>query len=188
MDIKKLHSPEQLSLLIAQVALGNRIAFETLYHATSAKLYAFALRVLNNQAMAEEVIQETFVKVWHSADSYQPEKAGVMTWMTTIVRNRCIDVLRAKPPEEALHDDANFDDWASADLGPMENAASQHETKALMRCMQQLAPLQRQAFALSYFKGLAHEELAAYLVQPLGTVKAWLRRGLATLKVCIGGI
>lgn len=188
MDMKPSSTSSNLINIMAQVALGNRMAFESLYQATSAKLYALALRVLNNQHLAEEVIQEVYVKIWHSADSYEPDKAGVMTWMTAIVRNRCIDLIRAKPDEHQLDEKESFEDWASEDLGPMEKAAHNHETKALMQCMQQLTPLQRQAFALSYFKGLAHEDLANRLGQPLGTIKSWLRRGLASLRRCIGGL
>ena len=183
-----LASPADLAEMLAKVSQGDRAAFEALYQATSAKLFGFALRVLANRDLAEEALQDAFVKVWHSADTYSQEKAAVMTWMTTIVRNRCIDLLRAKPQEQSLNEDESFDDWASDDLGPMEQAASMSETKALMQCLKQLAPLQRQAFVLSYFKGLAHDELATRLVQPLGTVKTWLRRGLETLKNCMGGM
>jgi len=188
MDIKNVNSPEVLANIMVQVSLRNQAAFESLYQATSAKLFALALRILNNKEQAEDVIQEVYVKVWYIADTYQPEKAAVMTWMTTIVRNRCIDLLRAKPPEQQLNENESFDDWAADDLGPMQQAAAQSETKALLQCMQQLAPLQRQAFALSYFKGLAHEDLASRLAQPLGTVKTWLRRGLETLKNCMEGL
>lgn len=179
---------DPLIALLANTSLGDRHAFEQLYLATSAKLLGFAMRILLRRDLAEEALQDAFVKIWHSADTYQADKASVMTWMTTIVRNRCLDLLRALPREQVLAEDQSFDDWASDDLGPMEVAATKSDTKALMRCMQVLAPLQRQAFALSYFQGLAHEQLAIQLAQPLGTVKAWLRRGLQSLKNCMGGI
>lgn len=174
--------------LLAKTSLGDRYAFEQLYRTTSARLLGFAMRILLRRDLAEEALQDAFVKIWHSADTYQADKASVITWMTTIVRNRCLDLLRTLPHEQALAEDQSFDDWASDDLGPMEAAATKSETKALIRCMQTLAPLQRQAFALSYFQGLAHEQLATQLAQPLGTVKAWLRRGLQSLKNCMGGI
>ena len=177
-----------LAEMLAKTGQGDRQAFEMLYQTTSAKLFALALRILGNRDLAEEALQDAFVKIWHSADTYHADKSAVMTWMTTVVRNRCLDLLRSKTSEVSLNEDQSFDDWASDNLGPMDEAATKSETKALLRCMKQLEPLQRQAFALSYFKGLAHEELSAQLAQPLGTVKTWLRRGLTTLKNCMEGL
>lgn len=185
MAINQLNTSANLAEMLARTAQGDRQAFERLYQATSAKLFGLALRILASKDLAEEALQDAYVKIWHSADTYQMDKAAVMTWMTVIVRNRCLDLLRASPREQGLKEDESFDDWASDDLGPMEKAASQSDTKALMQCIKQLAPLQRQAFALSYFHGLAHEQLAHQLVQPLGTIKTWLRRGLETLKNCM---
>lgn len=179
-------TPADLVEMLAKTGQGDRQAFAMLYQATSAKLFGLALRILASRDLAEEALQDAFVKIWHSADTYKADKAAVMTWMTAIVRNRCLDLLRAAPKEQGLNDEESFDDWASDDLGPMENAAALSETKALMQCLKQLAPLHRQAFALSYFHGLAHEQLASQLAQPLGTIKTWLRRGLETLKNCMG--
>lgn len=183
-----LSSSADLAEMLARSGQGDRQAFNQLYQATSAKLFGLALRILTSRDLAEEALQDAFVKIWHSADSYQTDKAAVMTWMTVIVRNRCLDLLRTTKHDRHLNEDESFDDWASDDLGPMEAAATSSDTKALMSCMHQLAPLQRQAFALSYFHGLAHEQLAVQLVQPLGTVKTWLRRGLETLKNCMGAL
>lgn len=180
-------TPDLVQLLI-KTGQGDRQAFAILYKATAPKLFGLSLRILANRDLAEEALQDAFVKIWHCADTYSEDKAGVMTWMTAIVRNRCIDILRTKTPEQPLSDNADFDDWAAEDLGPLEKTVTRSETRSLLKCMQQLAPLQRQAFALSYFKGLPHDQLAVQLAQPLGTVKTWLRRGLITLKQCMGGV
>lgn len=181
-------SSEELFNLIALSGQGDRAAFQALYEATSAKLFGLSLRILNRRDLAEEALQDAFVNIWHHAQNYRPEKAGVMTWMTTIVRNKCFDLLRTMPKESSLSDDQNFDDWASDDLGPLERATERSESKALINCMSHLAPLQRQAIALSYFHGLAHEQLAEHLAQPLGTIKTWIRRGLQALKTCLAGV
>lgn len=183
--MKQSSTTADLAEMLAKTAQGDRQAFALLYQSTSAKLFGLALRILASRDLAEEALQDAFVKIWHSADTYKADKAAVMTWMTAIVRNRCLDLLRATPKEQILNENESFDDWASDDFGPMENAAIRSDTKALMQCMKQLAPLQRQAFALSYFHGLAHEQLANQLAQPLGTIKTWLRRGLDTLKNCM---
>jgi len=179
-------TPTELADLLFRTGQGDRQAFATLYQATSAKLFGFALRILSRRDLAEEALQDAFVNIWHHAAGYRPDKAAVMTWMTTIVRNRCLDLLRALPAEKQLAEDQSFDEWASDDLSPMEIAAAGSEARALLNCMNQLAPLQRQAIALSYFHGMAHEQLAQQLIQPLGTIKTWIRRGLQMLKTCMG--
>ncbi len=188
MAMNQMNTPAELLEMLSRTGQGDRLAFERLYQATSSKLFGLALRILASRDLAEEALQDAFVKIWHNADTYQADKAAVMTWMTVIVRNRCLDLLRASPQEQRLNDEESFDDWASDDLGPMEQAASRSDTRALIQCMKQLAPLQRQAFALNYFHGLAHDQLAMQLAQPLGTIKTWLRRGLDTLKNCMGGV
>ena len=180
-------SSEELFHLIALSGQGDRVAFQSLYEATSTKLFGLSLRILNRRDLAEEALQDAFVNIWHHAQNYRPEKAAVMTWMTSIVRNKCFDLLRAMPHESQLIDEQSLDDWASDDLGPLEKATESSESKALLNCMSTLAPLQRQAIALSYFHGMAHEQLATHLVQPLGTVKTWIRRGLTALKSCLQG-
>lgn len=186
--MSQMKTSEELFRLIALSGQGDRMAFQALYDATSAKLFGLSLRILNRRDLAEEALQDAFINIWHHAQNYRPEKAAVMTWMTTIVRNKCLDLLRAMPRESQLHEDESLDDWASADLGPLEKATEQSETKALLNCMGNLAPLQRQAIVLSYFHGMPHEQLAEHLVQPLGTVKTWIRRGLQALKSCLQGV
>lgn len=179
------YSPADLVDLLTRAGQGDRRAFSELYEATSAKLFGLALRILHRRDLAEEALQDAFVNIWHHAAGYRPEKSAVMTWMTTIVRNRCLDLLRAAPHEKQLAEDQSFDEWASDDLGPLEKATSNSEARALVNCMSHLAPLQRQAIALSYFHGMAHEQLAQQLLQPLGTIKTWIRRGLQVLKTCM---
>jgi RNA polymerase sigma-70 factor (ECF subfamily) len=186
--MKQTKTSEELFSLLALSGQGDRAAFQALYEATSAKLFGLSLRILNRRDLAEEALQDAFINIWHHAQNYRPEKAAVMTWMTTIVRNKCFDLLRTMPKESQLLDEQSMDDWASDDLGPLEKAAEQSQTKALLNCMHALAPLQRQAIALSYFHGMPHEQLATHLSQPLGTVKTWIRRGLQSLKSCLQGV
>jgi RNA polymerase sigma-70 factor (ECF subfamily) len=186
--MKQTKKSEELFSLLALSGQGDRAAFQALYEATSAKLFGLSLSILNRRDLAEEALQDAFINIWHHAQNYRPEKAAVMTWMTTIVRNKCFDLLRAMPKESQLLDEQSMDDWASDDLGPLENATEKSQSKALLNCMRTLAPLQRQAIALSYFHGMPHEQLATHLSQPLGTVKTWIRRGLQSLKSCLQGV
>lgn len=186
MTMATMNAPD-INILLIQTAQGSRSAYTRLYKATSPKLFGLALRILKRHDLAEEAIQDAYVSVWNQAASFKPEKASAMTWMTTIVRNRCIDLYRAMPPEQQLPEDGSFDDWLAEDMSPLDIIASNNDTRNLLNCMQTLAPLQRQAIALSYFYDMAHEQLSGHLAQPLGTIKTWIRRGLESLKKCMGG-
>ena len=89
-------TPAELVWLIAAVAKGDEAAFERLYAATRAKLFGVVLRILRRQDLAEEVIQETYVKIWNSAGQFNPALASPITWMASIARNRAIDVVRKR--------------------------------------------------------------------------------------------
>lgn len=181
----KTSGAENLIDLMGRCGQGDRNAFARLYEMTSPKLFGVALRMLGRPNLAEEALQDSFVSIWHHAVDYRPDKAAVMTWLITIVRNRCLDILRAQPQEVSLGEDDSFDEWASQDLTPLEAAIQNSDARALLNCMHLLQPKQRQAIALSYFYGMAHEQLSTRLAQPLGTIKTWIRRGLQSLKGCM---
>jgi RNA polymerase sigma-70 factor (ECF subfamily) len=174
---------QALEPLVARTAQGDRAAFGELYRATSAKLYGVALRILRREDWAEEVLQECYVSVWRHAPEYRPGLAAPMTWMTSIVRNRCLDWLR-RPNPEPLDDDA-LQAIESGNPGPLAVLEQGRDSAALARCLRGLEAKQRQAIALAFFDGLSHAELARHLREPLGTVKTWVRRGLARLRSCL---
>ena len=177
----------QLAELLAQAALGNQRAFADLYGLTSAKLFGVALRILRRQDWAEEVLQECYVSIWNHAGDYAVQKSAPLTWMTSIVRNRCLDWLR-RPQQEATGDeyDIAVEAWQDEAPGPLERLSASSEAAALARCMQQLEGKQRQSIMLAFFHGLSHSEVAGHMKQPLGTVKTWVRRGLERLRTCLG--
>jgi RNA polymerase sigma-70 factor (ECF subfamily) len=177
---------QELDQLLSQCALGDREAFRALYEATAAKLFAVALRILRREDWAEEVLQECYVSVWRHAPEYKADRAAPMTWMTSIVRNRCLDWLRRTNPEP-LADEA-LEALESPNPGPLARLEEGRDSAALARCLRGLDARQRQAIALAFFDGLSHAELAKHLREPLGTVKTWVRRGLQRLKTCLGAL
>jgi RNA polymerase sigma-70 factor (ECF subfamily) len=177
---------EALERLVARSALGDRAAFQELYQATAPKLFAVALRILRREDWAEEVLQECYVSVWRHAPEYKADRAAPMTWMTSIVRNRCLDWLR-RPNPEPLADEA-LEALESPNPGPLARLEEGRDSAALARCLRGLDARQRQAIALAFFDGLSHAELAKHLREPLGTVKTWVRRGLQRLKTCLGAL
>ena len=176
----------RLAGLLAQSALKNQRAFAELYMLTAPKLYGAALRILRRQDWAEEVLQECYVNIWNHAGDYAVAKSAPLTWMTSIVRNRCLDWLR-RPRTEATGEeyDIAVEAWQDDAPGPMESLLAASEAAALARCMEQLESKQRQSIMLAFFNGLSHSELASHMKQPLGTVKTWVRRGLERLKSCL---
>ena len=182
-------APDDLGALMARVALHDRAAFERVYRATSAHLLGVAIRILNSRERAEEVLQEAFVNVWHGARGYNPSVATPMTWLINIVRNKSIDTLRSGAGERrstsALDDEAS-EVQADPELEPHRMLDASLQRAHIDACMAELNPQQRQALALAYYKGLVHSEIAQQMGAPLGTAKAWVRRGLDKLKDCLG--
>ena len=178
----------RLAELLAQCALRNQRAFADLYGLTSAKLYGVALRILRRQDWAEDVLQECYVNIWNHAGNYAAQKSAPLTWMTSIVRNRCLDWLRRPRTEATGADyDVAVEAWQDDSPGPMDQLISAADAQALARCLQQLEGKQRQSIMLAFFHGMSHSELAGHMKQPLGTVKTWVRRGLERLKGCLSG-
>jgi len=177
----------RLAELLAQAALKNQRAFAELYKLTAPKLFGAALRILRRQDWAEEVLQECYVNIWNHAGNYAIRKSAPFTWMTSIVRNRCLDWLR-RPQTEATGEeyDIAVEAWQDDGPGPVESLLAAADAAALARCLQQLESKQRQSIMLAFFHGLSHSELANHMQQPLGTVKTWVRRGLERLKGCLG--
>jgi RNA polymerase sigma-70 factor (ECF subfamily) len=179
---------EQLQRLIGAVALGDRRAFRTLYDATSARLFGFALRILRKDELAEEALQDAFVSIWHAAAAYQMHLSAPLTWMAAIVRNKALDLLRRQPKGEtelSPHDYDVLEGLQDTAAGPQALAELSRDAAALAGCMDKLAGRQRQAIGMAYLHDLSHSEVAAQLSQPLGTVKTWIRRGLDRLRECL---
>jgi RNA polymerase sigma factor (sigma-70 family) len=179
----------RLTVLLSKVALGDQAAFAQFYEITSSHLYGVALRILRDPPAAEEILQEAYVNVWHHAGSYEAAKSQPLTWLTTIVRNRCLDQLRRRELDTVTltsdDDDAPAYDLPSDAMTPAEMLIAGAEARSVKDCVDTLDAGPKQAIALAFYQGLSHSELADHLRQPLGTVKSWVRRGLERLKACL---
>ena len=188
-----------LQELIGIAAQGNHAGFAELYERTHAHLFGVAVRILGNGQAAEDVLQEAYVSVWKNAGGYRSEVSGQaiqpMTWLIAIVRNKALDALRQRTRrrENALaQDDDVPDDFEQgpaqgADPSAMQLLEQATQALHIADCMNALEGSHRQSLALAYYQGLSHSEIAAHMGAPLGSVKAWIRRGLEKLKVCLAG-
>jgi len=178
-------NPRHLDQLIGQCARGQEAALEQLYRLSAPHLFALAVRILRRTDLAEEVLQESFLSIWRNAGRFSAEQSRAMTWMTHIVRNRCIDLLRRPGYERPDPDDAILEAWADEAAGPLELLRNHEDSRRLADCMAQLESKQRMAIVLSFFDDLSHREIANRLSSPLGTIKSWVRRGMERLKRCL---
>ncbi len=181
---------DEVSQLLARVALRDAKAFETLYRLVASRLLAVALRVTQERAMAEDVLQEVFVSIWNPSLDAAPGQHRTLAWLCVVTRHRAIDLLRKRKPEEPLHwhDDDGEErthDVQSEGGTPLDHLLAHADDKQLTHCMGTLEPEPKQALLLAFYDGLTHMEIAQRMARPLGTVKAWTRRSLMRLKGCM---
>ena len=177
-------SRQQLIEALGRVAQGDQAAFAAVYAATSLKLYGIVVRILGRRDLADEVLQEVYVRVWQSAVDYDAATSSPITWLATIARNRALDEAKRKTMV-SLEERPELlqlpgDDDPSANLEEME------ERRRLYACLNELEPEKKEIVLLVYHYGLTREEIARRLNRPVPTVKTWLRRSLEQIKACLG--
>lgn len=185
--------------LIAGAARGDHASFAQIYERTHLHLFGVAVRMLGNEQAAEDVLQEAYVNIWKNAASYRASVDGQeiqpITWLIAIVRNKALDALRARTrrgaheqPQQHIDDEddaaAPQDSTATAP-GALQLFEQAMQALRIEGCMAALDGSFRQSLALAYYQGLSHTEVAAQMNAPLGSVKAWIRRGLDKLRACL---
>jgi RNA polymerase sigma-70 factor (ECF subfamily) len=173
---------------VARCAAGDAGALRTLFEAEAPRLVAVAQRILRRRDLAEEAVQDAFVAIWRKAATYDPARGSARGWIFAIVRKRALTMLRDGARED-LADAADLDALREAS-DPVDSAAEAFERLddacRLRRCLAALDETKRAPILLAYVEGLTQGEIAGRLGAPLGTVKAWMRRGLAALRECMG--
>lgn len=168
--------------LLSATAQGDEQAFSRLYQSTSSKVYAVCLQMLQRRELAEDALQEAYVRVWHNAGDYQREKGTVISWLIGIARYRALDIMRARKSRRENSDEmAEEADTRAPDMDLVQDRDKAH----IDDCMEQLEHPQRNAIQLAYFLGMTHQEVCLRLESPLGSVKSWIRRGLERLRRCL---
>jgi RNA polymerase sigma-70 factor (ECF subfamily) len=174
---------ERLSDDLTRAGSGDVAAFVRVYQATSRKLYGVVVRILGRGDLADEVLQEVYMRVWTRAGDFRPEQASPVTWLVAIARNRALDELRRKRPG-SLDEVPDLLEWPSG-----EDIAAEHllgeEMERLRRCLDGLEPERRRLVELVYFEGLTREDVALHVGQTPATVRSALRASLAQIKGCL---
>lgn len=171
-----------VSELLILVASGDRGAFRDLYAKAGPKLFAICLRMMRSRDVAEDVLQDTFIRIWQRSWQYDAAKGDGLAWLATLTRNCALDRLRRQP---AAH--VEFDETVTAEMDRATAADPHHlaEGGDLMHCLGRLRDNYRNVVVMAYVNGLTHEELAHHFGRPLGTIKSWVKRGLEQLKECL---
>ncbi len=176
---------KQLAAALRRVSGGDRAALRLVYDATAAKLFGVCLRILKDRSEAEDVLQDVFVTVWQKASAFDETRASPVTWLVAIARNRAIDRLRSSgtarlsEPMEAAE--------AVADPAPLaaENLEAMQANLRLYSCLEELEARTASSIRAAFIDGWTYEQLAKRENVPLGTMKSWIRRGLAKLRECL---
>jgi RNA polymerase sigma-70 factor (ECF subfamily) len=175
--------PESLfdeAQLVKRLIAQDQTALSELYQQFSGLVYSIALRVVQNPAMAEEVTQDAFLKVWHQPSSWDAERGKFVSWLLTITRYTAIDRLR-KEQRRPLQDAVELEDLRVGKIGLMDDPVWQ-DGRLLRSLLERLPQEQIQVVELAFFEGMSHSEMAEHLHLPLGTVKTRVRLGLQKLK------
>jgi RNA polymerase sigma-70 factor (ECF subfamily) len=173
--------------LMERLAARESQALEFLYDRYARPVYSLVLRIAQQPAAAEEIVQDVFLQLWRTAAQFQASRGPLQPWLFTMARNRALDFLRLKSEKQRRHEESfEFEPPPSASQPPAPQPEleidQQRRAERVRALMTSLPEPQRRSIELAFFDGLSHSEIAAALNQPLGTVKSWIRSGLLNLR------
>ena len=168
---------------LSAVAAGDRPALRALYDAQSRRMFGIAMAILRDREAAADAVHDSFLRIASRAGQFDPSRGEASAWLATIARHAALDTARARG-REVLSDDPALGDTA-VDADALDRLSAAQDGDRLHRCLQELEAKNRQGILLAFVHGLSHAQIAARLEMPLGTVKAWIRRGLLRLRTCL---
>ena len=172
-----------LSALVARMSDKDQAALGELYDLTVRRLHAFALRIVRDSGLAEEVTEDALFQAWREANRFDAGRGKVITWLLTICRSRALDALRRADIAESVEDPDEFRAQEASLMAEPEQLIGQFETgSAVHQALLQLPAKERQAVSLAFFRGLTHQEIADHWQMPLGSVKTLMHRAFAQLR------
>jgi RNA polymerase sigma-70 factor (ECF subfamily) len=176
--------------LLRQIAAGNRASFAEFYDRHSTLMFSVACKILNDTNEAKDVLQEAFMQIWEKAAKFDPKLGKASSWAAILVRNKAIDRIRASQRRIRLAEEAGAEQAIAVKVDDTANETIYGHEKAnlIQSAIVELPVEQRQAIELAYFSGLTQDEISKKLNEPLGTIKARIRRGLLKLRDQLEGL
>jgi RNA polymerase sigma-70 factor (ECF subfamily) len=176
--------------LMRQIAAGDRAAFGEFYDRHSTLMFSVASKILNGAGEAEDVLQEVFAQIWEKAGRFDPKLGKASSWAAILVRNKAIDRIRASQRRTRLAEEAGVEQSIAAEVSDSANETihGHEKAKLIQSAIVELPAEQRRAIELAYFSGLTQDEISKKLNEPLGTIKARIRRGLLKLRDQLEGL
>jgi RNA polymerase sigma-70 factor (ECF subfamily) len=175
----------ELEQLLARCAAQDSAALEKLYQRVAAQLLAVVMRIVHRRDLAEDALQDVFIRIWQQARHYDQIRGRPLAWMISIARYRAIDLIRSQRRVVSLVEEELPMHAIATDVEPDSIEESSGTQNALQHCLEILSAPQQRCLVLAYQEGLSHEAVATSMGQPLGTVKSWIRRGLQSLRRCL---
>ena len=179
-----LERDRTLTAIVARMANKDESALSELFDITVKRLHSFALRIVRDEGLAEEVTEDALFQAWREANRFDVARGKVITWLLTICRSRALDALRRADIAECVEDPDEFRAQEASLMAEPEQLISQFETSsAVQTALLTLPPKERQAVSLAFFRGLTHQEIADHWEMPLGSVKTLMHRAFAQLRM-----
>lgn len=169
---------QRLAHLLVASNNGDQAAFAQLYDLTKSKLFGVALTMLRRSDLAEDVLQDAYIRIWRKAAQFDPALGSPVTWMTTIVRNLAIDALRRPLIQSNSGDEGVLLALPAEQEDALEGIQASENRGRALAALQALDPVQRTLIVAAYVRGESREQLAARFGKPVNTIKTWLRRAL----------
>lgn len=187
-EARQAEEADLLAHLLARIALKDQQALQQLYDKVAARLNGVARKILYDNDLSNDVLQETFLQIWDKAGEYRRDQSEPMTWMTSLLRYRTLDKLRSEKREQNRRD--QFEEvqelfGEEAVSSPMKGLLQGEVGKLLNRCLGALETMNKNAILMAYYYGYSREDIAVHVDQPINTVKSWLKRGLVRLAQCL---
>lgn len=186
---KTVEEADHLENLLARIALKDQTSLQVLYKKVASRLNGIAMKILNDADLSNDILQETFLQIWNKAGEYRRDQSEPMTWMTSLLRYRALDKLRAENREQKRRNQYEevqelFGETSSE--SPVAVMLQKDADSKLNLCLDSLDMLNRNAILMAYYYGYSREDIAIHVEQPINTVKSWLKRGLTRLAQCLG--
>lgn len=177
---------DALSDALRRCAAGERDALRLIFDSEAPRLVAIAARILRRRELAEEAVQDAFIQIWRKSGQYAPDRGSARGWICAVVRNRALNMLRDGKREELTGDEAIAELQDAGQIDQARTAFLELDSKSRLRdCLSALDERKRSSILMAYVSGFTHGEIAGRLGVPLGTAKAWVRRGLTSLRECM---